>query len=48
MVGLNIYRSDSSVSLATGDFIHVYLSYVNLGGGTPNVAHDITVQVDLF
>jgi hypothetical protein len=39
---------NSSLSLATGDFIHVYLSYVNLGGASPNAAHDITVQVDLF
>jgi hypothetical protein len=39
---------NASLSLATGDFIHVYLSYVNLGGASPNLAHDITVQVDLF
>ena len=42
----NFYNS--SLSLNTGDFVHVYLSYVNLGGGTPNVAHDITVQLDMF
>jgi len=40
---------NGSLSLATGDLLHVYISYVNIGGGAnANQAHDITVQVDLF
>lgn len=36
---------DSSLTLNTGDRLHVYLSYT---GGNGNTAHDLTVQVDLF
>ena len=50
LTGTNTLASfyNASLTLATGDYIHVYLSYVNLGGGSPNLAHDITLQVDLF
>jgi hypothetical protein len=36
---------DSSITLNTGDKLHVYISYI---GGNGNTAHDATVQVDLF
>jgi hypothetical protein len=36
---------DSSITLNTGDKLHVYISFT---GGNANTAHDVTVQVDLF
>jgi hypothetical protein len=35
---------NGSTRINTGDRIHLYISYT----GTPNVAHDITAQIDLF
>jgi hypothetical protein len=39
---------NSSLSLSTGDLIHVYMTYVGGGDANANLSHDITVQVDLF
>lgn len=36
---------DGSLTLNTGDKIHVQLSY---SGGNANLAHDLTVQIDMF
>jgi hypothetical protein len=39
---------NASLSLATGDLIHVYLTYFNRGGANTLASDDLTVQVDLF
>ena len=36
---------NGSLSVNTGDFIHLRMSYT---GGNGNGAHDITAQIDLF
>jgi len=36
---------NSSLRLATGDRVHVYVSYT---GNNSNLAHDLTVQLDMF
>ena len=36
---------NSSLALNSGDKVHVYLSYT---GNNDDLAHDLTVQLDLF
>jgi hypothetical protein len=39
---------NSSLSLNTGDKIHLYMTYTTGSGGNANAANDITAQIDLF
>lgn len=40
------YFYNGSLSLQAGDKVHVYVSYT--GGGSSNLTHDLTIQLDLF
>ena len=39
---------NSSLSLNTGDRLHLYMTYTTGSGGNANAANDITAQIDLF
>jgi hypothetical protein len=39
---------DGSVTLNTGDQLHLQLTYTSGGGPNANAAHDLTVQIDMF
>jgi hypothetical protein len=39
-------KYDASVNFATGDFLHVFISYTD--GSQNNATHDLTVQLDCF
>lgn len=39
---------DGSISVNTGDYIHLLMNYTSGGGPNANTANDITAQIDLF
>ena len=41
----NMIYYNTTLNLNVGDNVHVYVSYT---GGNVNLAHDLTVQLDLF
>jgi hypothetical protein len=39
---------NGSISVNTGDYIHLFMNYTSGGGPNSNAANDITAQIDLF